>query len=176
MYRWSWLIPTLSYLRLVRPHWFEKRSLQSKTNFIFWMYGWSGVDWYHVCPIWGWLSSTHHAHLQLSSPSEALPIQFCTCALDFECETAELVNCEADFRTTAMAEGCYIPQLDVEEFSEYLLDRGFDATVTRAFEENRIYPVQLYTVNLFFFIEFQHSSRHWASCWRSCEGKATTSE
>ena len=37
-----------------------------------------------------------------------------------------------------MAEGFYIPQLDVEEFSEYLLDRGFDATVTRAFEENRI--------------------------------------
>ena len=37
-----------------------------------------------------------------------------------------------------MAEGCYIPQLDVEDFSANLLDRGFDATVTRAFEKNRI--------------------------------------
>ena len=37
-----------------------------------------------------------------------------------------------------MAECSCIPQLDVEDFSEYLLDRGFDATVVKAFEENRI--------------------------------------
>lgn len=36
-----------------------------------------------------------------------------------------------------MAESC-ISQLSIEDFAEYLLDRGFDLSVVNSFEENRI--------------------------------------
>ena len=37
-----------------------------------------------------------------------------------------------------MAEGRSISQLSIEDFAEYLLDRGFNATVAKSFEENQI--------------------------------------